>query len=185
MGQVGGRYIIAEGPDGLFLIDQRAAHCRVLYERLRAQLAAGEAEREALAEGTAVSLTAEQAALLEKHEAQLTRLGFVLEPFGPNTVMARAVPAAAAGGDAGGLVTAVTLALERGRRLPPDELEENLLQTVCDTAAVPPNQPLAAAEMERLIRQLEQCRDPFTDPAGKPTFIYLSTAQLAREFGQI
>ena len=185
VGQVGGRYIITEGPDGLFLIDQHAAHCRVLYERLLAQAAAGQAERQVLAESTAVSLTADQSALLEQHGAQLTKLGFVLEPFGPNTVMVRAVPAVLVGCNAATLVTAVMLALERGRRLPSAELAESLLQAGCEAAAVTPNQSLAAKEMERLIHQLEQCRDPFTDPAGKPTFIYLSVAQLAREFGQI
>ncbi|HFQ93023.1 MAG TPA: DNA mismatch repair endonuclease MutL [Anaerolineae bacterium] len=185
VGQVGGRYIITEGPDGLFLIDQHAAHCRVLYEQLQAQLAAGEAERRVLAEGTAVSLTADQSILLDKYQPQLRKLGFTLEPFGPNTVMTRAVPAAAAGCDAARLVTAVMLALERGRRLSPDELAESLLRAVGDTAAVAPDRALASDEMERLIHHLEQCRDPFTDPAGKPTFIYLSVAQLAREFGQI
>ena len=185
VGQVSGRYLITEGPDGLFLIDQHAAHSRVLYEQLRAQMAAGEVERQLLAEGAAVSLTAAQAALLEKYGAQLTRLGFTLEPFGPNTVMARAVPAVAAGCEAPRLVTAVMLALERSRRQPLAELAESLQRAICATAAVPPGQSLGSEEMERLIRQLEQCRDPFTDPAGKPTFIYLSAAQLAREFGQI
>ncbi len=185
VGQVGGRYIITEGPDGLFLIDQHAAHYRVLYEQLQAQMAAGEAERHLLEGGTAVSLTADQSALLDQHQAQLTALGFTLEPFGPNTVMVRAVPVVTAGCDAAGLVTAVMLALERGRRLSPDELVESLLRTVGDTAAVAPDHSLTSDEMERLIHHLEQCRDPFTDPAGRPTFIYLSVAQLAREFGQI
>ncbi|HIP72671.1 MAG TPA: DNA mismatch repair endonuclease MutL [Anaerolineae bacterium] len=185
VGQVGGRYIITEGPDGVFLIDQHAVHCRVLYEQLQAQLAAGEVEQQLLKAGTAVSLTADQSALLDQHQAQLTALGFTLEPFGPNTVMVRAVPVAAAGCDAAGLVTAVLLALERGRRLSPDELAESLLRAVGDTAAVASDRSLTSDEMERLIHHLEQCRDPFTDPAGKPTFIYLSVAQLAREFGQI
>ncbi len=185
VGQVGGRYIITEGPDGVFLIDQHAAHCRVLYEQMRAQVTAGEVEQQQLKAGTAVSLTADQSALLDQHQAQLTALGFALEPFGPNTVMVRAVPVAAAGCDAVGLVTAVMLALERGRRLSPDELAESLLRAVGDTAAIAPDHSLTTDEMERLIHHLEQCRDPFTDPAGKPTFIYLSVAQLAREFGQI
>ncbi|NKQ34378.1 MAG: DNA mismatch repair endonuclease MutL [Chloroflexi bacterium] len=185
VGQVGGRYIITEGPDGVFLIDQHAAHCRVLYEQLQGQMATGEVEQQLLETGTAVSLTADQSALLDQHQAQLTALGFTLEPFGPNTVMVRAVPVAAAGCDAVGLVTAVMLALERGRRLPPDELAESLLRAVGDTAAVASDRSLTSDEMERLIHHLEQCRDPFTDPAGKPTFIYLSVAQLAREFGQI
>jgi DNA mismatch repair protein MutL len=185
VGQVGGRYIITEGPDGLFLIDQHAAHCRVLYEQLQAQLAAGAVQQQLLETGTAVSLTADQSALLDQHQAQLTALGFTLEPFGPNTVMVRAVPAVAAGCDAVRLVTAVMLTLERGRHLSPDELAESLLRAVGDTAAVAPDHSLTSDEMERLIHHLEQCRDPFTDPAGKPTFIYLSVAQLAREFGQI
>lgn len=185
VGQVGGTYLITEGPDGLFLIDQHAAHSRILYEQLRAQLAAGQVNQQKLDAGTAVPLTAVQADLLEQEQSLLAALGFLLEPFGPNTVMVRTVPALSALRDVMAVVTAVMLSLERGRRLPPDELSESLLHTLARAAALPAGQPLSVPEMEQLVQQLEKCRDPFTDPAGNPTFIYLSVAQLAREFGRI
>jgi DNA mismatch repair protein MutL len=186
VGQVGASYIIAEGPEGLFLIDQHAAHERILYEQFMA-----ERERnpqgvtsQGLVTGAAVHLAPSQATLLHDNLDLAGRLGFTIEPFGPNAFMVRAIPAIVAHLEPAVALLAVVEALERGDRPLQSEIEARLIRRVCKTAAIKAGQTLSLAEMETLIRQLEACQNPHTCPHGRPTLIHLSAAQLAREFGR-
>ena len=92
IGQVGAAYIVAEGPDGLYLVDQHAAHERVLYEAFRLQRAAAQIVSQALLEPVAVEVAPGAAALLEGQMDALRRIGFSLEPFGGNTFIVRSLP---------------------------------------------------------------------------------------------
>ncbi|MBK8903748.1 MAG: DNA mismatch repair endonuclease MutL [Anaerolineaceae bacterium] len=182
VGQVGASYIITEGPEGLFLIDQQAAHQRALFEQLQAEWAEDRVTVQMLSTGTAVTLSPSQAKLLDQFQDVVARVGLQFEAFGPNTFMVRAVPKIAASADPARLLLAVVAELEQSKGV----VEEAALVTaVCRTIALRPGQSLTLAQMEQLIRNLEKCADPFTDPQGNPTFIYLSVAQLAREFGRI
>lgn len=182
VGQIGASYIITEGPEGMFLIDQQAAHQRALYEQLHAEWADDRVTVEVLSTGTAVTLAPNQARLLEQFEETVARVGLQFEAFGPNTFMVRAVPKIAAGGDPARLLVAVVTELEQSKGVVE---EAGLVTAVCQTVSLRPGQSLTQAQMQQLIHNLEKCTDPFTDPQGKPTFIYLSVAQLAREFGRI
>jgi DNA mismatch repair protein MutL len=184
VGQVGAAYIITEGPDGLFLIDQHAAHERILYEKFLAEREKEAVLSQGLMAGTAVHLTPPQATLLEEHTSLLHELGFEIEPFGPNAFMIRAVPALLAKQDPTQALMAVLEELERGDRPLQEELEAQVIKRVCKTAAVKAGQTLSRAEMEAMIRQLEACANPHTCPHGRPTLIHLSVGQLAREFGR-
>ncbi len=93
IGQVGAAYIIAEGPEGLYLIDQHAAHERILYEQLLADWQQRQVMSQGLVAGAALYLSPAQSTLLEEHAALLADLGFKIEAFGPNAVVLRAVPA--------------------------------------------------------------------------------------------
>jgi DNA mismatch repair protein MutL len=185
VGQVGASYIISEGPDGLFLIDQHAAHERILYEKFLAEREKEAVVSQGLVAGTAVHLTPPQATLLEEHNELLHQLGFEIEPFGPNAFMLRAMPALLAKQDPTQALMAVLEELERGDRPLQEELEAQVIKRVCKTAAVKAGQTLSRAEMEAMIRQLEACANPHTCPHGRPTLIHLSVGQLAREFGRI
>jgi DNA mismatch repair protein MutL len=186
VGQVGASYIITEGPDGLFLIDQHAAHERILYEKLmQARAAEGVIPAQGLVTGTTVHLTPDQATLLNDHLETLQQLGFQVEPFGPNTFMVRAVPAILTRLDPAGALQAVVEDLEGERRPLESEIEARIIRRVCKTAAVKAGQTLAMDEMEAMIHQLEACANPHTCPHGRPTLIHLSVAQLARQFGRI
>ncbi|KAA3656427.1 MAG: DNA mismatch repair endonuclease MutL [Chloroflexi bacterium] len=181
IGQIGAAYIITEGPDGLFLIDQHTAHTRVLFEQLLHQVEQGEMSQQALPSGTAVTLSASQAPLLEQNLDRFARFGFRIEPFGPNAFMVRAVPQLLVLLDPAQVVVTLMQKLEQNK-----SLDDNaLVGTLGSMAAVKAGQTLTATEMADIIRQLEKCQDPFTDVNGRPTFIYLSVAQLAREFGRI
>ncbi|HIE38833.1 MAG TPA: DNA mismatch repair endonuclease MutL [Anaerolineales bacterium] len=183
VGQVGAAYIIAEGPDGLYLIDQHAAHERVLYERMMAQREEG-VPSQGLLEPEPVDLSPETAGLVEAHRESLRRLGFELEPFGGSTFLVRALPAVLAHARAAEVLADVARALQEGRSQVAEETEQAVMRRVCKQAAVKAGQVLTREEMEGLVQALERCASPRTCPHGRPTMIHISVAQLAREFGR-
>jgi DNA mismatch repair protein MutL len=186
IGQVGAAYIITEGPDGLFLIDQHAAHERILYEQFMAQWAQDKRiESQRLMTGTAVHLPPGQADLLGEHLPLLAQIGFEIEPFGPQSFMVRSLPTPLARLDPGRALAEIVDELDRGSEPLRERIEAQIVRRVCKTAAIKAGQTLSPAEMEALIQQLEACESPHTCPHGRPTFLHLSAAQLARSFGRI
>ena len=184
IGQVGSSYIITEGPEGMFMIDQHAAHERVQYENFMAAHARQEIPSQGLVAGAAVHLSPDQATLLESNIAALSDLGFSIEPFGPNAYMVRSVPAVVAHQDPTRVVLDIIADLERGDNPMQQKVEDKIIRRVCKTASIKAGQTLSRQEMESLIQQLEQCQNPHTCPHGRPTLIFLSVEQLAREFGR-
>jgi DNA mismatch repair protein MutL len=184
IGQVGAAYIIAEGPDGLYLIDQHAAHERVLYEQFMARQKRDEVASQGLVAGAAVHVTPGQAALLEEHLPLLGNVGFEIEVFGPQTFMVRAVPAILSDRDPAQALISVLGELEREDAPLESMVEAAVIKRVCKTAAIKAGQTLSREEMERLVQQLEAADNPHTCPHGRPTLIHLSAAHLARQFGR-
>jgi DNA mismatch repair protein MutL len=184
IGQVGAAYIIAEGPDGLYLIDQHAAHERILYEKLLTQRRGQRVASQGLVAAATVYLTPSQAQLVDEHSPLLAELGFEIESFGPNAFRLRAVPAILAHSDPAGALAAVVADLENESTPLKSVTEALVIKRVCKTAAVKAGQTLSREEMEALILQLEACDVPHTCPHGRPTLIHLSAAQLARQFGR-
>ncbi len=184
VGQVGASYIITEGPDGMFLVDQHAAHERILYEQFLDEWDEGKMAAQGLMAGTAVHLSPPQATLLEGNLPIFERLGFQIEPFGPNAFMVRAVPALLLKQDPAQALLDVVEDLERGDTPMQGKIEAKIIMRVCKTASVKAGQNLSNAEMEAMVRQLEACHNPHTCPHGRPTLIHLSVAQLARQFGR-
>lgn len=188
VGQVGASYIITEGPDGLYLIDQHAAHERVLYEKF---MAGWELKQEnegmisqGLVSGATVQLSPAQSTLLSEQLDLMGRIGFQIEPFGPNAFMIRTVPAMLTKLDPSRALLDVVEDLERGDAPLQGKIEARIILRVCKSAAVKAGQTLSFQEMEAMIHQLEECRNPHTCPHGRPTLIHLSASQLAKEFGR-
>ena len=184
IGQVGAAYIIAEGPEGLYLIDQHAAHERVLFEQLLAQWRQRHVAAQGLVAPATVYLPPSQAALVEEHAGLLAGLGFEIEPFGPGAFQVRAVPALLGRTDPATALMAVVSDLENETAPLGMQLEAQVIKRVCKSAAVKAGQTLSRDEMEALIAQLETCETPHTCPHGRPTLIHSSAAQLARQFGR-
>jgi len=183
LGQVAQMYIIAEGPEGLYLLDQHAAHERVLYERMSAQVTAAQVTSQTLLEPLTLELSPDLIAALEAHRDLLAGLGFQIEPFGGQTFLVRAVPAVLAqGGDLRQATINVLEEVIADRRPLEQEREERLIASVCKQAAVKAGQVLSHDEMRELVRQLEATAMPRTCPHGRPTMIHLSRIQLEREF---
>lgn len=184
LGQVGATYIIAEGPDGLYLIDQHAAHERVLYEKMLAHRPDGPIPSQLLLQPVAVEVPAELAPRIEAHLDVLQRLGIQAEPFGGSHFLVRALPTVLGDVVAAEVLTEVAETLRGTSSWVDDELEQAIIRSVCKRGAVRAGQVLSMEEMEVLIRDLEQCASPRTCPHGRPTMIRITVDQLAREFGR-
>jgi DNA mismatch repair protein MutL len=184
IGQVGATYIIAEGPQGLYLIDQHAAHERVLFEQLLAERERAAVASQALLEPLPVELPSEALGTLEDHLESLNDLGFQVEPFGGTTLLVRAIPALVAGEHPREVLEDIAAALVAGDAPLSARVEESIARSVCKQAAIKAGQVMAREEMEELIRGLEGCASPRTCPHGRPTMIHLSVEQLAHEFGR-
>ncbi len=183
LGQVNATYIVAEGPDGLYLIDQHAAHERVLFERVREQARTRNPQVQSLLEPATVELDPAQGELVEGNAELIASFGFYLEPFGPLTYLLRGVPSLLDGGDPRqGFLDVLDLILEGGGF---ETLEERAAYSIACHAAIRAGKSLSQQEMSELARQLEQCDQPHTCPHGRPTMIHMSTGRLEREFGRV
>ncbi len=184
IGQVGAAYIVAEGPDGLYLIDQHAAHERILYEAYNLQRASTQSVSQNLLEPVAVAVPPEAAALLESQIESLQRIGFSIEPFGGNTFLIRSLPTVLGNVDPARAVRVVVEDFEEDETVLAAEVEAKLIARVCKRAAVKAGQVLTMMEMNELARRLERCVSPRTCPHGRPTMIHLSVEALERQFGR-
>ncbi len=184
VGQIGAAYLVAEGPDGLYLVDQHAAHERVLFEQLmRSQAGSGIASQVLLAPAS-ITLQPDLAALLTSQLAALRHLGFDVEEFGPGTFQVRAVPALFAAGDPTAAVRAVVEDFEEDEAPLQAELEKRVAARVCKRMAVKAGQTLSPEEQRGLLVDLQACNSPRTCPHGRPTMIHLSVEMLERQFGR-
>jgi DNA mismatch repair protein MutL len=184
IGQVAATYIVAEGPDGLYLIDQHAAHERVLFEQLMAQQSQDNVPAQSLLEPINVTLPPEKARLLENQLSILDKLGFEVEPFGPNTFTVRAIPALLLGGDPEAALNVLVEDFEEDETPLASAKEAKMTARICKRMAVKGGQILSPEEQRALLQNLEKCQSPRTCPHGRPTMIHLSADLLERQFGR-
>ncbi|MHB1415051.1 MAG: DNA mismatch repair endonuclease MutL [Chloroflexota bacterium] len=180
IGQVGGAFIVAEGPSGLYLIDQHRAHERVLYDRFLGKEPGERSEEQLLLEPLALSLTPRQAASVEERLGDLAGLGLRLEPFGERTFLLRAVPASLSTANLQQSVLEIIDQALDGKD--GASWQERALVTMACQGAVKAGQSLSLEEMRQLIVQLEASNLPQTCPHGAPTMVHLSQAQLEKGF---
>ena len=180
LGQTLGTYLLAETTNGLILIDQHAAHERVLYERLLRDAAVGRGTAQSLAVPVPVDLTADELGVLDEFLPASASLGFALEPFGGSTLLVRAIPAALVRQAPEGLIRRALAALIDSRD--GDAAVRRLaIATACHTA-VRAGDPMTHPEMEALLRDLAATEDPFTCFHGRPTMVWVSRQALERWF---
>jgi len=185
VGQVGATYIVAEGPSGLYLIDQHAAHERILYEQFMDDHSRHEPVAQFTLTAQTVNLSAPEAHLIEENLDVLRQVGFELEPFGSNTFVIRNVPALLADEAPNEVLSGIITDLEAGNQPGQSSIEAKIIARVCKQAAVKAGQILSIEEMQNMIRQLERCQSPHTCPHGRPTMLHLTSEQLEREFGRM
>src|SRR5574341_381257 len=183
IGQIGATYLVAEGPDGLYLVDQHAAHERVLFEKLMAQHDMNKIPSQSLLTPAVITLPPQSARLLISQLPFLSHLGFEVEEFGANVFRVRAMPALFAGSDPAAALRAVVEDFEEDEAPLQNEVEKKLAARVCKRLAVKGGQTLSPDEQRALLTDLESCDSPRTCPHGRPTMIHLSVEMLEREFG--
>jgi DNA mismatch repair protein MutL len=185
VGQVVNTYIIAEDASGMYLIDQHAAHERVMLERMRERLREGASDTQWLLSPLSCTFPATVQQTLETHADDLARLGYAIEPFGDGTWLLRGVPAALRGRHETDPVAAIEAALaELGSGRSGDDPFERLAALLACHNAIRAGQPLSDPEMRALIRQLEGVETPGHCAHGRPTMLHISQRDLEREFSR-
>lgn len=184
VGQVAMTYLVAEGPDGLYLIDQHAAHERVLFDQMMAQVRAAMIPSQRLVEPLAIELSPEKAGTLEANLDTLAELGIEIENFGPNTFLLRAIPTIIDRGDPKEAILSVVEAFEEDETPLLSETQARVAARVCKRMAIKGGQVLSEPEQRNLLLNLEASQSPRTCPHGRPTMIHLSASLLERQFGR-
>ncbi len=180
LGQMAQSYIIAEGPEGLYLVDQHAAHERVLFEKIKGRKAR-EIEVQGLLEPLVLELSPRQEGVLQDQGEELGGFGFGIEHFGPRTFRITAIPALLQDRDIKAALLELLDALgeEKG---PP--WEERVALSLACHGAVKAGQTLTPEEMRGLLLEMEKIPNPHTCPHGRPTLLHFPSSQLERGFGR-
>jgi DNA mismatch repair protein MutL len=183
LGQLHGVYILAQNEAGLVLVDMHAAHERILMEKLKAGLDAGAVQRQALLVPAVFSAEALDVATAEENRETLERLGLEIAVSGPNELCVRAAPVALATGDVAGLARDLLREIrEYGASEVLSARQNELLATMACHAAVRANRVLATAEMNALLREMEETERSGSCNHGRPTWYQLTLPDLDRLF---
>jgi DNA mismatch repair protein MutL len=183
--QLHGTYILAETATGIVLVDQHAAHERLVYEGMKAALARDGVKRQTLLLPEIVELDPSLALRLAARSAELAEFGLVLEAFGPGAVIVREVPALLPGLDVTALVRDLADELEEwGDALALKERVENVCGTLACHSSVRAGRRLAPAEMDALLREMEATPNSGQCNHGRPTYVTLALSDIERLFGR-
>jgi DNA mismatch repair protein MutL len=183
--QVHKTYILAETPDGLVIVDQHAAHERIVYETLKSEREGRGIERQALLHPVVVDLDPDMSALIEAHAEELASLGLVVEGFGAGAILVREAPAILSQDELPGLVRdlAADLAAEDGAQSLSRRLDRFLGTFACHHS-VRAGRPLKPEEMNALLRRMEATPGSGQCNHGRPTYVELKLSDIERLFGR-
>jgi DNA mismatch repair protein MutL len=178
-------YIVSQTRDGIVIVDQHAAHERLVYERLKKERAATGIARQILLIPAIVEMDGAEAARLIDHAGELERLGLVVEGFGPGAIAVREVPAALREADISRLVRDIvdTLA-EEGAALSLEKKSDEVLATMACHHSVRAGRRLTGEEMNALLREMERTPGSGQCNHGRPTYVELKLADVERLFGR-
>lgn len=185
LGQVGGLYIVIETEDGLVLMDPHAAHERVLYEQLLAEVINGEIKSQQLLIAETVDMTLKDAMVVRQYLDLLKKMGFGIAEFGGDTFVIDAFPACLGQVSCRNLLEDITVALEEsGDKTGTGHLLEMTIARAACRSAVKAGKQLTPEEIEQLVDQLARAEMPYTCPHGRPTLIHTSFQELNKRFGR-
>ena len=178
-------YIVAQTRDGVVIVDQHAAHERLVYERMKVQMARGSVTRQALLTPEVVELDPAEAERVSARIDELAELGLIVEPFGVGAVLVRETPALLGETDAAGLVRDIADDLaENGQALALKERLEDVCSTMACHGSVRAGRRLSAPEMNALLRHMEATPHSGQCNHGRPTYVELKLADIERLFGR-
>lgn len=182
LGQVASSFIIAEGPDGMYMVDQHAAHERIMFERLMTDFVARSPDTQMLLEPITLELSPRLWETYVASRDDLQGLGFDLDEFGGTTILIRGVPAKLRVRNPGRMLETVLDEISSGGR-GESRLESLAISAACH-ASIRANQALSLLEMRELVVQLEQCSSPLACGHGRPTMIRMTAEELAKQFSR-
>jgi DNA mismatch repair protein MutL len=178
-------YIVAQTPDGIVIVDQHAAHERLVYERMKQSIANGGIARQPLLIPEVVELDPAECARVVARAAELAELGLVVEPFGPDAVVVREVPAMLGQGDVKALVRDLADDIaETGSALSLRERLEEIAGTIACHTSVRAGRRLNGDEMNALLREMEATPHSGQCNHGRPTYVELKLSDIERLFGR-
>jgi len=185
LGAIGKLYVLVESPEGLVLMDQHAAHERVLFEKMLRELKTEAAPAQKLLLPVTLELDARDAVFLKANLATLHKLGLGVSEFGDKTFLVDAVPPYFPMADVAQTFRNIVDELRQvGEEVHVRRLTEDKIATTVCRHAVKAHDPLTGAELRSLLQQLHQCELPYTCPHGRPTMIQISYAELEKKFGR-
>jgi DNA mismatch repair protein MutL len=184
LGQIGLSYLIAETDEGLIIIDQHAAHERIIFEDILAAMESSEPATQPLLFPVTLELGFKESQLLEEYLPLLAGSGFVIRHLGGNTYCVDAAPAWLNNRGVREIISEFLHQAGEGReeRSLQERRENTARILACKTRTVKANESLSREEMEHLIRRLEQANIPFTCPHGRPTIIKITLDDLDKQF---
>jgi DNA mismatch repair protein MutL len=184
-GQLHATYIVAQTGDGIVIVDQHAAHERLVYERMKAGLDGAGVARQMLLLPEVVELEESAAARLTRRQEELAALGLVIEAFGPGAVIVRETPALLGEGDIKGLVRDLAEELaEFGEGVALQERLSEVCSSMACHGSVRAGRRLKAEEMNALLREMEATPHSGQCNHGRPTYVELKLADIERLFGR-
>jgi DNA mismatch repair protein MutL len=184
LGQIDLTYIVAKGLEGLYIIDQHAAHERLNYEELWSKAASGQIESQLLLDPITLELTNQEIELLVENIFQFSDLGLLLEHFGGNTFLLRGHPTDIDNPQE--LIRDLLELFTQGeKKIEARKLREEIIYMLACKSSITANKRLSTSEMEHLLWRLGQAENPFSCPHGRPTIIAISVAELAKRFQRV
>jgi DNA mismatch repair protein MutL len=183
--QIFGTYIVAQTKDGMVIVDQHAAHERLVLERMKAALADGGVKRQALLIPEVIELPAKLVTAILGRTAELEELGLAIEPFGHGAIAVREVPALLGQSDVKGLIRDLAEEIfELGAAFSLKEKLEDICGTMACHGSVRAGRQLLPAEMDALLRQMEATPHSGQCNHGRPTYVELKLSDIERLFGR-
>ena len=185
LGVIGQLYVLIESPEGLVLMDQHAAHERVLFEKMLKELETDSAPAQKLLLPLTLELDARDSAFLHANQKTLHKLGIGVSEFGEKTFLIDALPPYFSTANLAQTFRNIIDELRQtGEEVHARRLSEDKIATTVCRHAVKAHDPLRGEELRALLQQLHQCELPYTCPHGRPTLIQMSYAELEKKFGR-
>ncbi len=184
MGQIHNTFLIAETEEGLLVVDQHAAHERVMFESLLKGFTSGKPASQRLLMEEVMEVAPKHREIFKKSQALLQKLGFDIEAFGGNSWAVRAVPAVFEGGSAASVLQAFLEEREDGKLSSSLERQKEDIAALiaCKKKSVRAYDPLAPAQIKSLLERLSRCDNPFSCPHGRPSFLKYTFLDLEKQF---
>ena len=183
--QVHGTYILAQTQEGIILVDQHAAHERIVFENLKKSFASSGPQRQMLLIPEVLELSASEAGRVAKHLASLAKLGLIVDPFGENTFTIRELPALLGTSSARNLVLDLVSDMEKyGDSQALNARLEDILTTMACHGSVRAKRSMTIEEMNALLRQIEATHYSGQCGHGRPTYVTITLPELEKMFGR-